>query len=254
MDTDGADDTANSSHTGRERSVSRAFVELADTLVDDYDVVDLLDRLVVHSVGLLAAEAAGIMLADGHGNLRTVASSSEDAAFTELLQLQAGQGPCMDCYSTRTAVSVPDLSDTVSWPDFVAAVRAQAKFRSIHALPLRLRGEAIGAMNLFHRSPGPLPPDDLALGQALADVATIGILSERAVRRGQVVTEQLQHALNSRVIIEQAKGVLSQQAGTGLHEAFELLRGYARRHNLRLADVARRFIDRELDAAAFVRS
>ncbi|MCW0213572.1 MAG: GAF and ANTAR domain-containing protein [Pseudonocardia sp.] len=251
MTTDGREPVVNAAHTDRERSASRAFVELADTLVDDYDVIDLLDRLIAHSVHLLAAEAAGIMLADNHGTLRMVASSSEAAEFMELLQLQAGEGPCMDCYRTATAVGAPDLARDPRWPGFTAAVLAHGRFRSVHALPLRLRGDAIGALNLFHRIPGPLPADDLALGQALADVATIGILSERAVRRGTVVTEQLQHALDTRIVIEQAKGVLSEQAGVGLDEAFERLRSYARHHNLRLADVARRLLDRTLDASAF---
>jgi GAF domain-containing protein len=237
-------------HADRERSISRAFVELADTLVDDYDIIDLLDRLVAHCVTLLAVDAAGIMLAGPHGELRTAASSSEDAKMMELLQLHAGHGPCMDCYRSGAPVSVPDLGATPLWPDFIAAVAPHGPFRSIHALPLRLRGEAIGAMNLFHHRPGALPDDDLVLGQALADVATIGILSERAVRRSEILTEQLQHALTSGTVIEQAKGVLSQLAGVSMDQAFEQLRGYARRNNLRLADVARQMVHRELDPAS----
>jgi GAF domain-containing protein len=234
---------------GREQLLSRAFVGLADTLVDDYDIIDLLDRLVSYSVELLAADAAGILLADSRRTLRVVASSQEEAKVMELLQLQADQGPCMDCFSTGAPVSVPDLADAATrWPVFVAAVAERGAYRSVHALPLRLRGEAIGAMNLFHRQPGSLPDADLAVGQALADVATIGILSERAIRRSETVTEQLQTALNSRVIIEQAKGVLAQHGNLSMNEAFDRLRRYARTHNARLSEVARKVVETDLAA------
>jgi GAF domain-containing protein len=233
---------------GRERLVSRAFVALADTLVDEYDVIDLLDHLVAYSVELLAADAAGILLADARGELHAVASSSEDAEMLELLQLQAEQGPCVDCFRSAAPVSVADLNQAADrWPRFVAAAAQQASFASVHAVPLRLRGQAIGALNLLHRSPASLPEDDLALGQALADIATIGILQERAIRHGEVVNEQLQAALTSRVIIEQAKGVLAQHLGLSMDEAFNRLRGYVRGHNLRLADVARLIATRQLD-------
>ncbi|WP_345418898.1 GAF and ANTAR domain-containing protein [Pseudonocardia xishanensis] len=234
----------------REQRIARAFVELADTLVDDYDMIDLLDRLVAHSVDLLAADAAAIMLADADGGLRTVAASSEDAQLMELLQLQSGEGPCMESVRTSAPVVVTDLTTTDRWPRFVAAAATRGAFRSVHALPLRLRGEAIGAMNLLHRVPGPLPADDLALGQALADVATVGILAERAIRRGEIVAEQLQTALNSRVVIEQAKGVLSQVGGLAMDQAFERLRRYSRGRNLRLVEVARDLVNQRLDAAA----
>jgi len=235
---------------GREQLVSEAFIALADTLVDDYDIIDLLDRLVGYSVALLAADAAGLMLGDARRELRVVAASSEDAELMELLQLQNEQGPCLDCYRSAAQVHVPDLSAAAHrWPLFVAAVAEQGGFASVHALPLRLRGESVGAMNLFHHQPGPLPVADLALGQALADVATIGILQERAVRRGEVLNEQLQTALNSRVVIEQAKGVLAQHGGLSMHAAFDQLWGYARGNNLRLSGVARRLVEGNLDPA-----
>lgn len=234
----------------REQAVTLAFTRLADTLVDDYDLIDLLDRLAAYSVDLLAADAAGIVLADAHGTLRVIAASSESAELMELLQLQNEQGPCLDCYHTATPVSVPDLADTTArWPRFTAAVAEQTMFRSVHALPLRLRQESIGALNLFHRRPGPLPEADLALGQALADVATIGILQERAIRRGAVVTEQLQTALNNRVVIEQAKGVLAERGGLSMDVAFDRLRRHARSTNQRLSDLARLIVERGLDPA-----
>jgi GAF domain-containing protein len=234
---------------GREQLLSRAFVRLADTMVDDYDIIDLLDRLVSFSLELMDADAAGIMLVDSQRNLRVVACSHEDAEMMELLQLQADQGPCVECLRTGAPVSVADLADAASrWPVFVAAVAARGAYRSVHALPLRLRGEAIGTMNLFHRQPGSLPDADLAVGQALADVATIGILQERAIRRGEVLTEQLQTALNHRVIIEQAKGVLAQRGALSMNESFDRLRRYARNHNARLSEVARQVVDTDLAA------
>jgi GAF domain-containing protein len=233
---------------GRERPVSRAFVVLADTLVDDYDMLDLLDRLVEYCVQLLAADAAAIVLADARQDLRVVAASSEDAELMELLQLQSDQGPCLDCYRSAVPVSVADLDDAAArWPLFVAAVRDRGAFRSVHAVPLRLRGQSIGAMNLFHHQPGALPEDDLSLAQALADVATIGILQERAIRRSEVLNEQLQNALNSRVIIEQAKGVLAQSLALDMNGAFERLRRYTRNRGQRLSDVARKLVEGSLD-------
>jgi hypothetical protein len=233
----------------REALVIQAFVELADTLVADYDVIDLLDRLAGHSVELLAADAVGILLADADSTLRVVATTNEQTEWMELLQLQADEGPCVECYRTGAPVSVADLTGaTGRWPRFVAALGRRGAYGSVHALPLRLRGQAIGTLNLFHQVPGALPEADLALGQALADVATIGILSERAIRRGEVLSEQLQIALNSRVVIEQAKGVLAQRGELGMDVAFDRLRRYARHHNLRLSDVARQVVLTDLAA------
>ena len=242
----------------RETLLIKAFVELADTLVDDYDIIALLDRLAGHCVELLTADAAGILLADAHRNLRVVASTNEQTAWMELLQLQADEGPCVECFRTATPVSVTDLDRTTHrWPRFSTALTAartdREPYRSVHALPLRLRGEPIGALNLFHHQPGPLPPADLALAQALADVATIGILSERAINRGEVLNEQLQAALNSRVIIEQAKGVLAERGNIDMNAAFDRLRGYSRDHNLKLSDVSRQIIETNLATAVLAR-
>ncbi|HTK67652.1 MAG TPA: GAF and ANTAR domain-containing protein, partial [Pseudonocardia sp.] len=235
----------------REHRVTEAFVALADTLVDDYDIIELLDQLVGYCVDLLAADAAGLLLGDARQQLRVVAASSEDAATVELLQLQAEEGPCLQCYRDVAQVRVPDLSQVPDrWPRFVSAVLGQGAFASVHAIPLRLRGQAIGAVNLFHRTPGPLPEPDLGLAQALADVATIGIVSERAIRRGEVLNEQLQTALDSRVVIEQAKGILSQRLGISVDLAFELLRRLARSDNRRLSDLARDTVEGRLDLRA----
>lgn len=225
-----------------------AFVSLADTLVDDYNIIELLDRLVRYCVELLSAQAAGIMLVDPRGNLRVVASSDEETETIELLQLQTDQGPCVDSVRHAVPVSVADLVEASErWPRFVAALQ-ERDFRSVHALPLRLRGQAVGGLNLFHREPGPLPDADLALGQALADVATIGILQERAIRHGEVLTEQLQTALNSRVIIEQAKGVLAERGNLPMPDAFDRLRRYARSRSRPLTEIARRIVEGNLPA------
>ena len=237
----------------REQSVSRAFVTLADTLVDDYDVVDLLHQLVGFTVELLAADAVGIVLADVRGELHAVVASSEAVGLMELLRLQSFEGPSLDSYRQAALITAPDLhNSTARWPAFVAAVREQSNFRSVHVLPLRLRGQAIGAMNLFYNSPGVLPDADLALGQALADVATIGILQERTIRRGGVLNEQLQTALNSRVVIEQAKGILTQHGALDMEDAFDRLRRHARTNRLRLVDVARNLVIGALAPAAII--
>jgi GAF domain-containing protein len=240
---------------GREQLLARAFVSLADTLVDDYDVIELLTRLVDYSVGLLGADAGGIMLADPHGLLQVVATSNEDARLIELMQLQNDQGPCLDCFHTAAPVDVPDLAQAGDrWPRFVAAASRRPVFRAVHALPLRLRGDAIGALNLWHHQPSLLPVEDLALGQALADVATIAILQERAIRREEVLNEQLQAALTSRVLIEQAKGLLAQHTELPMDQAFDLMRCYARSHNTRLAEVARSLAERTVHPNAITTS
>ncbi len=232
----------------REVRLSRAFVSLADSLVEDYDVIELLDQLVAYSVDLLTAQAAALLLVDGQGQLRAAASSSESADLMELLQLQFGEGPCLECVATGAPVSVPDLAAAGGrWPRFVAAAGELSAFSSIYSVPLRLRGRTLGALNLLHRAPAALPADHLALAQALADIATIAILQERAISRVNVVAEQLQTALNSRVTIEQAKGVIAAHSGLGMTESFEVLRGYVRARNLRLSKVATLIAERKLD-------
>ncbi|MFS8096974.1 GAF and ANTAR domain-containing protein [Lentzea alba] len=234
------------SRTERESRLLQAFVQLADTLVDDYDVVDVLHLLVDHCVQLLDATAAGLMLSDQRGGLRVVAYTSAQTRMLELFQLQASEGPCLDCVHSGEPVLVGDLSaETLRWPKF-APLAIEEGFASVHAVPMRLRRETIGTLNLFRRETGLLGDEDLLVVRALADTATIGILQERAIRRSEVVTEQLQTALNSRVVIEQAKGVLAFAGNLEMEQAFNALRGYARNGGRRLADVARELVVGEL--------
>lgn len=223
--------------------LSDTFVDLADTMVADFDVIDFLHLLTDRSVALLPASAAGVLLADPRGQLRVAAASSEAAGLVELFQIQNDQGPCLDCFRTARPVSVADLTGPDQrWPRFAAAATA-AGFRAVQALPMRLRDQVIGALNLFATTPGRFGPADLRLGQALADVATIGLLQERNVRRSETAAEQLQAALNSRVVIEQAKGKIAERHGLDMDQAFRLLRDHARNTNQRLTDLARNFVN-----------
>jgi GAF domain-containing protein len=234
----------------REVLLARTLIELADTLVDDFDVVELLTRLVDRCVEVLNVSAAGLMLVAPEGDLRLAASSSEAMRVVELFELQAQEGPCLDCYRTGQAVVNQDLAvGNGRWPNF-APVALEAGFQSVHALPLRLRGQVIGAVNLFRADEGAMDTVDVLAGQALADMATIAILQHRAAAESQALNEQLNFALNSRVLIEQAKGVLSERAGLDMEQAFARLRNHARSHNLLLIDVAQQVIDRTLDTAS----
>lgn len=230
----------------REQALAETFVALADTLVDDYDIVELLDQLVNACVNLLGVTAAGMLLDDQKGNLAVVASSSEETRLLEVFQLQNDEGPCLDCVRSGVSVSCADLRDEVSrWPLFVPAALA-AGFLSVTAVPLRLRDQTIGGLNLFDVAAVAVPPDDRRMAQALADVATIGILHRRSAHRSTIVAEQLQHALNSRVVIEQAKGVLAERSNMTMERAFEVLRRHARNNNLKLTDVALAVVRGEL--------
>lgn len=235
------------SDASRETRLNAAFVKLADTLITDYDVVDLLHTLLQECTELLDIDAGGLMLADASGDLQLMASTSERADFVEIMQLAAGAGPCVECFTTGAAVGVADIDEFGErWPDFRSAA-LQKGFHSVYATPMRLRGEVLGTMNLFGTRVGELNPRDAALAQALADVATIGILQERSIRETSVVSEQLQRALDSRILIEQAKGVLSQTGSMDMDDAFGALRTYARSHNLSLRSVAEGVTDRTID-------
>jgi GAF domain-containing protein len=233
----------------REERLVRTLVQLADSLVDDFDVVDLTVLLTERCVELLDAAAAGLLLRGGQGGLNLMAATSEAAGAVELFQIQTDEGPCRDCILTGMPVNVADLAaETERWPRF-APVGVEAGFRAAHAVPMRLRTEVIGALNLFRLQPTMLARSDLTVAQALADIATIALLQSRAIYESQVVTDQLEEALQSRVLIEQAKGILAESGRVGMDEAFTRLRRFARSAQRHLADIAQEIVDGTLPPA-----
>jgi len=235
---------------GREPQVIDTFLSLTDTLVSDFDALDMLTVLSERCVELLDVTAAGVILSDGRNGLSVAAASSERSRLLELFAVAIDSGPCLDCVRDGVAVISGDLDSAEArrvWPHYTQGA-LEAGFHATHALPMRLRDDVIGVLTLLSTSPRPLGDDDARLGQALADAATIGLLSERAVRRAETVQEQLQSALNSRVIIEQAKGVLAATGDLTPEEAFVRLRAHARGRSRRLTDLARDVVERTVDA------
>ncbi|PRY39568.1 GAF and ANTAR domain-containing protein [Umezawaea tangerina] len=238
--------------TGRDQRLADTFVSLADTLVADFDVLDFLGLLTERAVELLEVDAAGVILSDQRGGWRPAAGSSEHAELVEVLAAQTREGPCLDCVRTGEVVASADLvAEQDRWPLFAPAA-VEAGFRAACALPMRLRDDIIGALTLLHVEPITIDDSTVALGRALADIATIGILQQRAVRREEVVSEQLQAALHHRTVVEQAKGVLAEVGGLDMNQSYVLLRDYARAHQLRLSDLARDVATGAVDAADMV--
>jgi GAF domain-containing protein len=238
--------------TVRQGELNRTFVELADTLVNHFDVTEFLHTLASRCVDLFDVEAAGLMLADEHGTLRVIGSSNEQTRMLELFEIQSHEGPCPDCYRSGKTVIEEDLEQSERWPRFRVEALGTG-FRAAVAVPMSLRDDVVGALNLFRARPGGLDDDDLAACQALADVATIALIQERALREARLVAEQLQRALNSRVVIEQAKGLVAGVANVDMDTAFKLLRSYARTNNLLLAEVARDLAQGRLTPAKLTR-
>ena len=230
----------------RETRLAEVFIVLADTLVDDYDTVDLMTYLTEVVVELLNVDAAGIMLADQRGGLRLSAASNEAVRGLELFELETREGPCLDAFhSGAPVINVATATAATRWPRFVAAAELVG-VQTTHAIPLRLRGSVIGAMNLFSRASTTLSADDANLGQALADMAAIGLIQERTSSDSSLLAEQLQSALNSRIVVEQAKGVLAERNGIAPDAAFAAMREHARRSRRKLTDVAGSIIDGSL--------
>ena len=229
--------------TQREQRLTEVFIELADTLVADIGIVDLLQTLVEDIVELMDVTAAGLMLVDQRGGLQTIAASNDQVRLIELLELEHQEGPCVDCYATGERVANVDRDEAlVRWPTLFPAVE-DAGYSSAHAIPMRLRGQVLGAVNLFCSGPDPLGPEDLVLGQALADMATMAVLQVRQLEESSVLVEQLQTALNSRVIIEQAKGMLAERTSLDPAGAFAAMRAHARSSNQALLGVAEAVIN-----------
>jgi GAF domain-containing protein len=229
----------------REQLLADTFLKLADTLVDDFDVIDVLTTLSGRCVELLDAAATGILLADPLGALQLMAASNEAANVLELFQLQNEEGPCLDAFRTGEAVTHGDLRGETPWPRF-AAKASLAGFASVHAFPMVVRANVLGTLNLFMTEGRPLGPSDVMVAQALAHAATLALLQNRIAEDRQRLTAQLQGALNSRITIEQAKGVISEMAHVGTDEAFLRLRSYARNRNAKLTDVAAGVVNRTL--------
>lgn len=235
----------------KDRAAREAFVQLADTLVADFDVIDFLTNLTHRAVDLLEVAASGLLLADHRGVLSTVAASTDHARLLELFQLQNAEGPCLEAFHDGEPVECPDLTTADDrWPTFAPAAR-DLGYVSVQAMPMRLRDQNVGAMSLFGTSPGPLHPDIAHLGQALADVATIGIVHERTLRRTELLADQLQSALDSRVLIEQAKGVLAERHQISVGEAFQVLKQFSRNNNIKLRDVAHDVVAKDADLTVF---
>lgn len=234
----------------RETMLAQTMVQLADSLVEDFDVVDLLTFLVDRCVEVLDVTTAGLILVVD-GDLRLMASSSEAMKTLEIFELQADEGPCLDCYRAGSPIVNLDLASAEArqrWPRFCPEA-LEAGFRSAHAVPMRLRGANVGALNMFRNGAGGLAADDVVAAQAFADIATIAILQNRAAVQAQILTEQLNRALTSRIVIEQAKGVLAERSSVEMEEAFARLRRYARNNNRRLVEIAEAVIAGELTSA-----
>lgn len=230
----------------REAAIVDAFVHLSDTLVDDYDVIDFLHYLTTRCVELSDVDEAAVMLATPAGQLQAVASSSERSRLLELFELQNQDGPCLDAYRAGTVVAADELVEqTERWPTF-ASQAVDVGYRAVHSVPLRLREQTIGALNLLRVLPGAVSDRDATLLRALADIATVGVLQERTTAATALAASGLQNALTSRIRIEQAKGVLAERHGIGVDAAFDVLRNHARRNGLRLTAVATGVVDRSI--------
>lgn len=224
-----------------------ACVALADTLEEDGEAAGVPALLADRCVELVGVEAAGLLLADGAGQPRVAAASCERARLLGLAEQEFGAGPGLDCLRGGEPVEAPDLAaDGGRWAAF-AGKALECGYAAVFAVPMRRQEEVIGAVCLFRASPGPLTPDAAALARALADAATVGVLQRRARHRYELLSAQLQSALDSRVLVEQAKGLLAERWGMGVDEAFLILRRHARARRMRLADLAREVLSRSVD-------
>jgi GAF domain-containing protein len=236
----------------REARLASTFARLADTLADDFDIVEFLHGLSADSVEILGAGAAGVMLDDGRGGLRLVASSEERMRLLELLELQGSQGPCLEAFARGRTVQASAADSLNRWPAF-APQAAEAGFQRMCAVPLRVRAQVIGVLNLFRGSDEAFTAAEIEIAQAMAQMAAIALIQEQALRQSGALTEQLQTALASRVVIEQAKGMIAEYLATSVDNAFRLLRRYTRDHNRKLTEVATDIINRQITSQALTR-
>jgi GAF domain-containing protein len=243
---DGGKDSAEQ----RERLLAQAFVRLADTLIDEFDLVQFLQGLSIDSIEILRAEAASVMLADARGRLRLIASSDERMRLLEFFELQDAQSPCLDAFGSGRTVQAGEAEGWNRWPGF-APRASEAGFRVLCSVPLRARADTIGTLNLFRRSGEPFSDAELEIAQAMGHIVTIALIQERALKERSLLAEQLQTALRSRVVIEQAKGMLAEHLSLTVDDTFQLLNTYARNHNRKLTEVARNVVDRQIPSGAF---
>lgn len=227
--------------TPRETQVLDAVVSLVDSLLVDFDVMDLLTELTERSAQLLDVAAAGFLLADPFDQLHMLAATTKQAHGLELFELQTEEGPCVECYGTGQPVSVADLGAAAErWPRFVPAA-ADAGFASVHAVPMRAAGLVLGTLGLFGTHAGELSDADLLVAQTLAHIACVAILQGQAPTPTTVMP-QLRSALSSRIVVEQAKGFLREILDISVEDAFRLLRAYSHANGEHLTDVARRLM------------
>lgn len=235
----------------REQILTDTLAEMTDSLVENFDVLDVFSLLVERSVELLGVSAAGLLLDNGHGGLQVMASTSEAMQLVEVFQVQAEEGPCRDCFVSGEPVMIDDLAaEAGRWPEFVP-VALRRGFRAAHALPMHLHGRVLGVLGLFGEIPGGLEDQVVRTGQALADMGTVAILHERRSNDAQLLASQLQQVLNSRIAIEQAKGIVAQHFGLDPEAAYHRLRGYARGHQLGLSVLGRQVVTGALAVDAF---
>ncbi|MFG2794754.1 GAF domain-containing protein [Streptomyces sp. NPDC048419] len=245
-------DTAGEASMNRERELAQAFVGLADTYAPDFDPLRLFDRLVHICRRLLDVDAAAVMIADARGTLKTMAATEDEAAFIELMQLQTGRGPCMDCYRTGEARGVPDIAaEGERWPTLVAAM-ADAGYRSLHTVPVRLHDRALGALTLLSARTGDLPGGEFDLAQALTDSAALGLMHWSAEPRVDDVVTRVQSALAAKSVLEIAQGMIAAYHELPLREAGRLLTDYAEQHRVSLAATAQALVRRDMDSAAIL--
>lgn len=232
----------------RENGLTEVFVSIAESLAVGYDLMDLYSGLTADCARILDVGSAGLVLADAGGVLHVMAASSERARDLECFQVQCAEGPCLDSYRTGTAVLVPDLAAArTQWPTF-ATVAVEAGFASVHAIPMRLQGTVLGSLNLFDTRSGPLNGPDLRLAQAFAHVASLALVAGKAAADSAALAGQLQTALDSRVVLEQAKGIVSEFGRVDVDDAFKALRRYSRDNNLPLSALAAAVVRRALPA------
>ncbi|MER0429743.1 GAF and ANTAR domain-containing protein [Streptomyces microflavus] len=233
----------------REQQLTDVFLNTADSLVSDFDILDFLQQFTVHCTALLDVATAGVLLGDERGRLQLLAASDENTRMLEVFAARHEQSPCVECYRSGQPVPHIDLTEPDAlrrWPEFTKAARERG-FAAVHAFPLRLRGDVVGALGLFRTTPDPLGQQDVLLAQAMADMATIAVLQQRTLAQSETERSQLQYALTSRVIVEQAKGVLAERWQVNMDDAFTAMRSYARNHQLRLTEIAKEIAEGTLD-------